>query len=141
MCHERIRIGKPRPLPPGYPRDPKTFGERLRKRRLDVGLTQEELARRIGCWPEQVGIWERDQSRPLARRWPGILEVLGEDVLPAGTDFPSRLLAARKRAGQTQVEFAARVGVDPRTILNLERGLRSPHRRTLRKLAAIVGRP
>jgi hypothetical protein len=52
---------------------------------------------------------------------------------------PFWLLAARRRAGQTQVEFAARVGVDPRTILNIERGLRPPHGLTLKKWESVLG--
>jgi transcriptional regulator with XRE-family HTH domain len=138
MCHERIRTGKPLSLPPGYPRDPKTLGERLRKRRLDLGLTQAELAKRIGCTERQIGIWERDQNQPRARQWPRIQDALGQDLVFPGSDFPSRLHAARLRAGLSQSELALRAGLDRRTIRNCERGVHPPHRRTLRKLATIL---
>lgn len=42
-----------RPLP--YAREPKTLGEHLRKRRLELGLLQKEVAKRLNVDESTVG--------------------------------------------------------------------------------------
>jgi transcriptional regulator with XRE-family HTH domain len=43
----------------GYPTDPKTIGEMIRKRRLDLGLRQIDAAKMIGCDEMSVVNWEK----------------------------------------------------------------------------------
>lgn len=43
-----------------------TFGEKLRAARRGAGLTQKELAQRIGAKHNSVSNWEKDQNRPDA---------------------------------------------------------------------------
>jgi transcriptional regulator with XRE-family HTH domain len=51
-----------------------------------------------------------------------------------------RLLAARLARGLSQLDLAARAGVDPGTILSIERGAtRRPQLATLRRLATVLG--
>ena len=52
-----------------YPENPKTFGEHLRKARIDVGLRIKDLAGMIGVTEESVINWEiRGRvPRPKAR--------------------------------------------------------------------------
>lgn len=47
-----------------FPTTPKTFGEQLRVRRLEMGLTQGTLAEKIGVLKPEVGFWERDNVMP-----------------------------------------------------------------------------
>ena len=49
----------------GYPATPKTMGEEIRKRRLDLNLRQIDAARIIGCDEMTVVNWRRDMP-PLA---------------------------------------------------------------------------
>ena len=37
-----------RPLPPAYPRELKTLGDHLRKKRLDLGLLQKDVSQSLG---------------------------------------------------------------------------------------------
>lgn len=43
-----------------------TFGERLRAARLAAGMTQRELAERIGARHNSISNWEKDRNRPDA---------------------------------------------------------------------------
>ena len=47
----------------------------------------------------------------------------------------------RKKSGLTQVEFAARLGVDPITISRWERGLSRPSRMSRRQLEIMTTNP
>jgi hypothetical protein len=51
----------------GYPEDPKTIGEQIRKRRLDLGIRQNDAARIIGC-NEYVDCELRKGTHPAAQQ-------------------------------------------------------------------------
>jgi transcriptional regulator with XRE-family HTH domain len=107
---------------------------------MDLGLTQQTLARKLGCWYQSVARWERDLSEPLAARWPAIEGVLGVGLVPERDGLPGRVRAARLRLGLTQEELARRAGVHVRTVRNNERGCYGPSRPTLLRLEAVLGR-
>ncbi len=46
-----------------YPGEPKTLGERLRKRRLELDLSQKELAKRLGVGIDAIQDWEAGRTR------------------------------------------------------------------------------
>jgi ribosome-binding protein aMBF1 (putative translation factor) len=51
---------------PDYPADPKTFGERLRKARMDVGMTIKDLAVKVRVSNDSILNWE---LRGMTPRW------------------------------------------------------------------------
>ena len=61
----------PRPIVPsnGYPMAPKTWGEHVRKRRLDLGFYQAQVAKRIGVNESSVWNWEHGTT-PAPQRSP-----------------------------------------------------------------------
>ena len=50
-----------------YPANPKTFGEKLRKARIDAGLNTRELAERVGVTPDTVINWELRGMEPKSK--------------------------------------------------------------------------
>jgi len=75
FCERTVRAPVPKP---GYPKQRTTLGERLRARRIDLGLTQKEAARRLAVHPASIRSWE-DGAKPspfLALR---VLDFLGSD--------------------------------------------------------------
>jgi len=50
-----------------YPANPRNFGERLRKARMDAGLKIRELAELIGVTEDTVINWELRGRRPIRR--------------------------------------------------------------------------
>ncbi len=107
---------------------------------MDLGLTQQTLAKKLGCWYQSVARWERDLSEPLAARWPSIEAVLGVRLVPERDGFPGRVRAARLQLGLTQEDLARQAGVHVRTVRNTERGCYGPSRPTLLRLEAVLGR-
>ena len=65
FCHVTLRGQKP--LPPAYPRELRTIGDQLRKRRLDLGLRQKDVARLLGVDETTVYNWEGHRTSPLGR--------------------------------------------------------------------------
>ncbi len=57
----------------------RTLGDHIRKRRLDLGLLQRDVAARIGSDTSSVTNWEKGHTEPENRFLPAILELLGYD--------------------------------------------------------------
>ena len=75
-----------------------TFGDRLVAAREAAGMTQAELARRIGVRRRTLAGWEDDQAEPRANRLQmlaGLLNVSmiwmmsGQGAAPAGPESPA----------------------------------------------------
>ncbi|HEX4962475.1 MAG TPA: helix-turn-helix transcriptional regulator [Thermoanaerobaculia bacterium] len=127
-----MRGRKPRP---GYPEEPQTLGEHLKKRRLDLGLRQKDAAREVGANFKTYENWERGRYEPEVRFLPAVIAFLGYDPAPVGPALPlgERIRAARRRQGLTQEELAYRLGIDPSTVAAWETGtVRKPSPRFAR---------
>jgi transcriptional regulator with XRE-family HTH domain len=114
-------------VPRGYPREVRTLGDRLRRWRLDLGLTQRILAARWGVRSETIAAWELGRTEPGIRHLAKIVALLGGDPVDHPATLSGRLLAIRRRLGLTQTELAARIGQDEKQICRWERGPRTPH--------------
>lgn len=55
---------------------PVSFGERLRAKRLELGLSQAEAGRQLGTGRATVNRWERDECRPAQSREPALARFL-----------------------------------------------------------------
>jgi transcriptional regulator with XRE-family HTH domain len=130
FCHVTLRGRKPRE---GYPEEPSTIGEHLRKRRLDLGLRQKDAARAIGANFKTYENWEQEKYEPEVRFWPGMIRFLGYDPSPEPKTLGERIQATRYRQGISQRELARRLGIDPSTITAWEAGtVEKPYPRFLR---------
>ena len=70
----RAKVRKP------FPKEVKTLGDLLRKRRTECGLTQHKVAVLLQISKSKMPAWERDETVPTAEEWMKLAEVLG---LPA----------------------------------------------------------
>lgn len=62
----------------------KTFGENLKNERKIAGLTQQQLAEKLGIKQQQLSEWERDKVEPTLYNIIAILKVLNisfEDLI------------------------------------------------------------
>lgn len=72
-----LEAGTVRPRVPNPPA-PLDMGQRLRQRRLDAGLTQQELARRAGVRLETISRLENDHRYPALHTLHALLGALEE---------------------------------------------------------------
>lgn len=109
-------------LPTGTPSVPTTPAEQLRRRRFDLGHSQEEAARAIGVCPDTLQKWESKGVLPD----PGVLDAvddyLGLCFVRWTRAIGVRLNAWRKARGLDQRAAARRIGVCLETVTKLERG-------------------
>ena len=68
--------------------EPPTLGEHLRKWRLEMRLTQTQVAERIGVNPWTILNWEKGHSEPPIETVPALLQFLGYDRLPEPKTLP-----------------------------------------------------
>jgi DNA-binding XRE family transcriptional regulator len=86
FCHISLKARKPKNS--AYPTDPKTLGDHLRQKRLDLGMTQKGVADRIGVDEATIYNWEANRKHPAGRLIPRIIQFLGycpqvQEVTPA----------------------------------------------------------
>ncbi len=133
-----------KPKDSAYPTELRTLGDHLRKRRLDLGLLQREVADRLCVAVENVRNWEWNKAKPAVPFLPAIFGFLGyEPERPAGS-FAEALRASRRAAGLSQEQLAKGAGLDESTIAKWERGNVRPMGRTadrLRQFFQRIGRP
>jgi transcriptional regulator with XRE-family HTH domain len=124
FCSLKLRTKKP--SSDKYPKEINTLGDHLRKRRLDLGLPQREVADKIGVDETTVNNWERQRTEPEIRFIAPIIEFLGYDPLPQPKSLPERLKTYRLKLGLSQKKLAIKLGIDPSTITRWEVGLHKP---------------
>ncbi len=118
----------------------------LTRRRVELGLSRPELARRVGLSHQHLWRIERGLSRPSAALAVTLAEaldlpvadLLGNDAATGGallwepptprTDLAHGLRHSREARALTQAELAVRAGLRPRLITSIEQGLSPPFR-------------
>ncbi|MGH7274091.1 MAG: helix-turn-helix transcriptional regulator [Nitrospiria bacterium] len=77
-AYPRYTLIMPRPIlpPKGYPLAPVSLGDHLRKKRLDLGLLQAQVAETIGVTKSTVWNWEHG-TNPETRYQSKIIQFLG----------------------------------------------------------------
>lgn len=91
MATKHIGMGKP-----GHPLAAH-FGDRLRQKRTELGLTMTDLAERTGMTPSYVSFIEKGQSNPTLEMMVRLAEAVGLELstmlLP---ESPRRISAQQK---------------------------------------------
>ena len=95
--------------------EPQTLGEHIRKRRLQLRLTQEATGEQLGVNSWTVLNWEKGKTQPPVESMPSIIGFLGYNPFPEPSDLSERLLATRRLMGWTIKEAAGQLGVDEGT--------------------------
>lgn len=88
-----------------------TIGNRISKHRKEKGLTQEELAEKLGVSSQAVSKWENDQSCPDISLLPILCSIFGisTDELLTGSNDEVRMLPADQRKSLDELILRVRI--------------------------------
>jgi len=135
FCHWVLKAEKPKDS--AYPRHLATIGDHLKARRLDLGLTQGQLAAMLKVDETTINNWETGKRRPTIKLIPNLISLLGIAPFGQPSTLAETLKLERSITGLSQRAFAPMLGVDPSTLKNWERGLRKPSTKTWARLGPI----
>ena len=113
-----LKLLKPRP----YKERPDILGEHLRKRPIELGLFQKDVAQRLQVneWTD-LG-WEHDRKQSSVRFWPRITSFPEHDPLPTAGTLGERIKAKRWEMGLSQRGLSKLLGIDAGTASRWEKG-------------------
>lgn len=117
--HFRLKGQRPQPL--AYPKELTTFGDWIRKTRLDTRLFQEQVAQILGVTEQSISNWELGHSEPEARYIPRIIEFIGYCPYDPVGDLIERMRTIRRALGLTQEQMSKILGVDESSLASWER--------------------
>ena len=120
--------------------EPQTLGEHIKRRRLQLGLYQKDVAAVIGVSTETVFNWEKGLNNPEIQYMPSIITFIGYDPEPPKpTNIAEYIKAKRRELGWTQERLAYHLGVDPCTITDWEAGKTILFKAHRKKVATFIG--
>ena len=137
FCHYTLK--GPRPKPNEDPKQLKTLGDHVRRRRLDLELYQNEAALRIGVDKTTICLWETNHATPSVRNMPGVIQFLGYTPHRRIANFGDWLNMVRTSSGLSEETLAEQLGIDESTVANWERGWRQPTARLLTRVKQFFG--
>jgi len=121
--------------------EPQTLGDKIRKRRLELGLLQKDVAAIIGVCEETITLWEGNRAQPLVTTYPKIIEFLSYFPFDIDTSsFVGKIKNYRFRLGLSQVELAKRLGVNESTVFHYEKETHKPDARKLKILETLLNK-
>ena len=104
-----------------YPEYPKTIGDHIKKKRMDLKLLQKDVAKIFNVSEGCITYWENNRSSPLIQYYPNVIKFLGYCPLEFNLDtFKGRIMAYRYLNGLSRKNFAKKMGVDPQTVAGWE---------------------
>lgn len=130
-----------------YPSNPKTFGQKLRKWRLDNNLTIKALSKIIKADEMSIINWEKRNRTPIYKYVRKIKEVTEIEITkgfrerrktkPEPGSPGEQMRKRRLDLGLSQEELAHFLDVDESTVTDWEGGRHQPTKKSLEKLAKI----
>lgn len=121
-----------------YPVFPETIGDFLRKKRLDSGLLQKDVATLLKINVASIRNWESNLRLPDLQALPEIINFIGCCPYDVNLPFNKKLVIRREINGITQKKMARLIGVDPSTLARWEQGERTPSFNQRLRIAATV---
>ena len=123
--------------PKGYPLEPRFLGEHIRKRRLDLGLLQIEVAAQIGVAESTLWNWEHG-TEPELIHIPAVLAFIGYVPWELPEEPVSRLAHFKKVKGLSFERLGELMGRDPEQLSDWLSGRNVPIERNQRVIVEFL---
>lgn len=125
-----------RPIAKGYPANPRTLGDQIRKRRLDLRLRLNEAASRLKVRSYTILIRESGETTPALKHIPANRRFLGAWTSgPDGGPLGRGVKGLCTALGLFHDRLARQLGLDPGTVRKLEGGELLRNRRADKAIA------
>ena len=111
------------------------MGDHIRKRRLDLGLWQKDVAATFGVTVSAVTNWELNRVTPYFTYLPKIIAFLGYTPPPYDKktdDIVEKMKLYRLTQGLSQKKFAKLLRVNETTVAKWERGEHKPSKKPIK---------
>ncbi|MEX0812319.1 MAG: helix-turn-helix transcriptional regulator [Chitinophagales bacterium] len=119
ILKKTLKALKPKPV--AYPTKITTIGDHIRKKRLDLGLYQKDVAQIIGVTTDTITFWEKGRSKPTIKQMPKIITFLGYNpCIKKAKTIGEKLYQYRIENGVTVKELIKLIKIDRQTILKIE---------------------
>jgi DNA-binding XRE family transcriptional regulator len=118
---------------PGYPEFPITVGEHIRKKRMDLGLLQREVAEIIGVTESSIWNWEHG-TEPELQYNPKIIRFLGYIPFDRPDGTVGRLAWYKRTNGLTLNELGQQMQRHPDQLQEWLSGTRIPFRKSQERI-------
>lgn len=129
----------PKPKPVGYPTHPQSLGEHIRKKRMDLGISQEATAKQLGVSEDCICYWENCRKQPQIRHYPSIIAFLGYSPFDFETEtFGGKIKKYKYKHGLNNANLAKLLGVDKTTVASWECNERKPLKHTLNIVLSVL---
>ena len=118
---------------------PATIGDKLKNRRIELGLLQKDVANMIGVCEDSITLWENNRNEPSIIYYPKIIIFLG--YVPFEIDVSTlggQIKLYRYLHGLSQEELARKLEVNESTVFHYENNKHKPSSKTLRKFKSII---
>ncbi|MGD0949421.1 MAG: helix-turn-helix transcriptional regulator [Candidatus Binatia bacterium] len=138
MPFSHLRLSARKPEHSAYPKELKTLGDHLRRKRVELGLLQREVAEKLGVSEASVWQWESNQTKPKPCLLPRIIDFLGYAPWTAPAAFGEWLRMARRANGFSRKRLAKVLKVDESTVFWWESGTSQPITRLRKRIAALL---
>lgn len=112
----------------------RTLGDPIRRRRLEPGLLQRDVALLLGITSSTLGNWEKGGNEPEVESHPAILTFLGYRPCQRVETRGQWIMSHHTHRGLSQTALARAIGVDPGSISRWENGERAPMKSSIWKL-------
>ncbi|MBI1805494.1 MAG: helix-turn-helix transcriptional regulator [Ignavibacteria bacterium] len=124
-CYLTLRARKPRNK--AYPINLKTLGDHIRKRRLDLGPHQKDVAALVNTATSTITNWEKGRATPRLYLLPKVVEFLSYFPFESNaTTIGEKIKQYRIQNGLSFRKLAKELGIDPGTLARWERGESEP---------------
>lgn len=119
--------------------EPQTLGEQIKKKRLQLGLLQNEVGEMLGVTSFTVLNWEKGKTEVPVKSMPDLFRFLGYDPFPKPSSIPEHMIAKRRAMGWSIKKAARCLGVDDGTWGAWERGETILLREHRTRIASFLG--
>jgi DNA-binding transcriptional regulator YiaG len=122
-CLLRYRNTSAKPIIRGYPSNPSTIGEHIRKKRMDLRLWQTDIAKQLRVSGETINNWENNHRKPLIYLYPRIISFLGYNPYEAkDNSVEQKIYAYGCMNGLSHKRLGKLLNVDASTVRAWEQG-------------------